>query len=120
MNLLNKIRQGFLRLFSKKGADDLVHVIEKAAPYVAKADPIVRTIIKLTPNKTDDAILEAYDRFGMRGLFIPGTNVKVALRDLAKQALLATLPKGDTPSDYLLNTAVELAYAKIQEELLPS
>ena len=47
----------FKNLFSPEAAEDFIKVIERVAPLVNKAYPIVEKIAKLTPTKSDDEIL---------------------------------------------------------------
>lgn len=103
----------FSKLFGMN-ADAFISLIEQLAPLVNKAYPFVKKVALLTPTKTDDIILAAYEQLGFSGLFVPGTDKSLALRDLAKKLLLSTSP--DPISDYIANTAIELAYAKYKQE----
>lgn len=117
MNWLKNILSGVKKFFSKlfgANADGFMALIENLAPIVNKAYPFVKKIAALTPTKTDDAILAAYEQLGFGGLFVAGSDKSLALRDLAKKLLIATHP--DPVSDYLANTAIELAYAKYKQE----
>lgn len=114
-NIWSLVRNFFSKLFGS-GADDFMALIEALAPLVNKAYPVVKKIAQLTPNKTDDVILAAYEELGFKGVFVPGTDKSLALRDLAKKLLIASNP--DPISDYLANTAIELAYAKYKQEQL--
>jgi hypothetical protein len=111
-NLFGSVKSFFVKLFGVD-AEDFMDLIEKLSPLVNKAYPIVKKIADLTPNKTDDAILAAYESLGFTGVFKPGTDKGLALRDLAKKVLNATT--ANPVSDYLANTAIELAYAKFKE-----
>jgi hypothetical protein len=112
-NLFNTVKNFFTKLFGQN-ANDFIALLEQLSPLVNKALPVVKKIALLTPTKTDDKILEAYERLGFVGLFTPGMDKSIALRDLAKKVIVASNP--DPVSDYLANTAVELAYAKYKQE----
>lgn len=112
-NILSLVKNFFSKLFGS-GADDFMALIEALAPQVNKAYPVVKKIAQLTPNKTDDAILAAYEELGFKGVFVSGADKSLALRDLAKKLLSAANP--DPVSDYIANTAIELAYAKYKQE----
>lgn len=112
-NLFSTVKKFFSELFGKH-ANDFMKLLEILSPLVNRALPVVRKIAELTPNKTDDQILKAYDSLGFSGLFTPGNDKSLALRDLAKKVIIAANP--DPVSDYLANTAVELAYAKYKQE----
>jgi hypothetical protein len=114
-NIFTSVVSFFGKLFKDIGAEGIMAIIEKVAPLVNKAYPIVKRVAELTPNKTDDAILAAYEALGFGNLFQPGTDKNLALRDLAKNVLKTTV-KTDTAQEYLLNTAIELAYAKFKED----
>jgi hypothetical protein len=117
MNWLKNIFANAKSFFSKlfgPNADAFIALIEQLAPLVNKAYPVVKKIAALTPNKTDDAIIAAYEELGFKGLFVAGMDKSLALRDLAKKLLIATNP--DPVSDYIANTAIELAYAKYKQE----
>ena len=104
----------FFKGLFNNGPEGFMLLLEKISPLVNRAYPVVKKIAQLTPTKTDDMILAAYEFYGMDKLFVSGTDKGVALRDLAKQVVKAT--SKDPLSDYLLNSAVELAYAKYKEE----
>lgn len=103
----------FKKLFSN-GAEGFMQLIEKVSPLVNKAYPVVKKIAELTPTKTDDAILKAYEHYGLGKLFVAGTDKGLALRELAKEVIKDS--NTTALNDYMLNTAVELAYAKYKEE----
>jgi hypothetical protein len=111
-NVFSSVKSFFGKLFDNN-PEEFMALIEKVSPLVNKAYPVVKKIALLTPNKTDDAILAAYESMGFVGVFQPGTDKGLALRDLAKTVLKASSP--DPVSDYLINTAIELAYAKYKE-----
>lgn len=104
----------FFKALFDNGPEEFMKLIEKVSPLVNKAYPVVKKIAELTPTKTDDKILAAYEHYGLGKMFTAGTDKGLALRELAKSVI-----KDKNPSalnDYLLNTAVELAYAKYKEE----
>lgn len=105
----------FGKLFADIGSEGVLSVIEKIAPLVNTAYPIVKRVAELTPNKTDDVLMAAYEELGYAELFKPDVDKNIALRDLAKNVLKRSLPAGSA-QEYLLNTAVELAYAKLKED----
>jgi len=112
-NFFGNVRTFFGKLFDSD-PEVFMLLIQKISPIVNRAYPIVKKIALLTPTKTDDVIIAAYESFGLHNLFQPGTDPGIALRDLAKKVLISTNP--DPISDYLANTAIELAYAKYKEE----
>lgn len=111
-NVFNSASSFFGKLFDND-SDGFLSLIEKISPLVNKAYPIVKKIAALTPNKSDDAILAAYESMGFIGVFQAGSDKSLALRDLAKKALTAAHP--DPVADYLAHTAIELAYSKFKE-----
>lgn len=112
-NVFSGVKKFFFKLFGDNG-DAFMDLIEHISPLVNKAYPFVKKIAALTPTKTDDNILAAYESLGFGGLFVAGSDKSLALRDLAKKLLVAAHP--DPVSDYLANTAIELAYAKYKQE----
>jgi hypothetical protein len=104
----------FFKGLFDNGAEEFMKLIEKVSPLVNKAYPVVKKIAELTPTKADDAVLAAYEHYNMKQLFDADKDKGLALRDLAKAVIKDT--SKDPLSDYLLNTAVELAYAKYKEE----
>lgn len=104
----------FKRLFSN-GPEGFMQLIERLSPIVNQAYPVVKKIAELTPTKTDDKILAAYEHYRVGHLFKADVDKGVALRDLAK--LVVKDHSKDPLSDYVLNSAVELAYAKFKQEL---
>ena len=116
MNWFKKIFESsnsfFGKIFGQHG-EGFLTLLEKLAPIVQTAYPIVQKIALLTPPKTDEAILAAYESMGFTGLFNKGADKNLALRDLAKKAVVAVHP--NPVADYLINTAIELAYSKYKE-----
>jgi len=115
MKFFKSISSFFGKLFKSVGQDNVFSVIEKIEPLVNFAYPVVKRIAELTENKTDDAILAAYESYGLTKLFKKGYDKNLAIRDLVKQ-VVKTHVKENTAQEYLLNTAVELAYASFREE----
>lgn len=113
MNIFNRIVNFFKRLFSKETGEAIERALDKAAPYVAQAMPIVERIAAITPWQTDDEILRAYREYDLEYLFDPSKDRKVLLRDLAVAAIRG-LSK-DVPSTSLLNLAVELAVNALKD-----
>lgn len=117
MNFFTSFFGGVKSFFNKLfvgGGEDFLKLIEKISPIVNMAYPLVKRVAALTPNKTDDEILKAYHEFGVANLFEMGSNKSVALRDLVKHVLQKL--NGGGVSEYIANTAIELAYAKYKEE----
>ena len=115
MKFFKSISSFFGKLFKSIGQDNVFSVIEKIEPLVNFAYPVVKRVAELTENKTDDAILAAYESYGLTKLFKKGYDKNLAIRDLVKQ-VVKTHVKENTAQEYLLNTAVELAYASFREE----
>jgi hypothetical protein len=109
----------FRKLFSVFGigSNVIMKLLEMVSPIMDKAYPIVKQIALLTPNKTDDQIIRAYEFLGFAELFSARNNLdrSLILRELAKDALRGKINNGSVP-DYLINTAIELAYAKYKQE----
>lgn len=116
MNWFNRMFRKIFSLFGNT-SNLILNVLEKVSPIVNTAYPIVKTIATLTPNKTDDQILLAYEHLGFADFFSARSNQdrSIMLRELAKDALRDKI-KDDSIADYLINTAIELAYAKYKEE----
>lgn len=112
--VLSAIAGFFRRLFSKETADALNSALQEAAPYVEMALPIVRQIAALTPTRTDDLILAAYDAYGLKDLWDSSKPKDVMLRDLAV-AVVRNAAKTDVASRILV-LAVELAYSTYRKE----
>lgn len=110
-----------LRVFSfLKG---LLPVIERVAPYVNMVYPIVVEIAKLTPTKTDDNIIKAYEKFKVELNISQLTAMQTPeekslfLRDLARKLLREKFGVDEEKvADSLLNAAIELAYNKYKLE----
>lgn len=110
-----------LRVFSfLKG---LLPVVERVAPYVNMVYPIVVEISKLTPTKTDDNIIKAYEKFKVELNISQLTAMQTPeekslfLRDLARKILRVKFGVDEQKvADSLLNAAIELAYNKYKLE----
>jgi hypothetical protein len=123
---ISKLLSSVESVFKKLGNADhdieiLSSAISKVAPIVNQIYPIVVKIAELTPTKTGDQILAAYTKFGLSNLFVPGQDTSHQLKTLAVTALQntddyikSTNAGGPIPT-YLLNTALELAVAKLKE-----
>ena len=111
----------FIDLFGPKGGEFFLEYTKKIAPVINKAYPIVKKIAMITPIRTDDAICAAYEAFGLKDYFeAVGESVeaqKLALRNLAKLALKDTI-KDKQLEDWILNSAVELAYSQYKAETI--
>jgi hypothetical protein len=123
---ISKLLSSVKSVFKKLGNVDhdieiLSSAISKAAPIVNQIYPIVVKIAELTPTKTDDQILAAYTKFGLRNLFVPGQDTSHQLKTLAIAALkntdayIKSTNTGGAVPTYILNTALELAVAKFKE-----
>ena len=123
---ITKLLSSVKSVFKKLGNVDhdieiLSSAISKAAPIVNQIYPIVVKIAELTPTKTDDQILAAYTKFGLRNLFVPGQDTSHQLKTLAVTALkntdayIKSTNTGGAVPAYILNTALELAVAKLKE-----
>jgi len=113
-----KIIDFFKKLFSSytsKKIGSVLSILDKVGPLVEKAYPIVKRIAELTPNKTDDQILAVYKQYGVENYFKTGADRAILLRDLAKVVLIQ-VENINPVAEYILNLAVELAYAKFKEK----
>ena len=107
MKFLKTIIQKILSLFTSSKAQA---ALERAASLVPFALPIVKQIAALTPNRTDDEIVSAFEKFGVSGaqqyLATPVAQRGYVLLQLATAVLAAEFPGLATN---VLNTAVQLA-----------
>lgn len=102
----------FKKLF-KHGPEGFMNMVERVAPIVNVAYPVVKQIALMTPTKADDAILAVCEKYGVE--FNASADKGAMLRDAAKAEITRQL--GGSPlSNYLINTAIEMAYAKLKEE----
>lgn len=110
---------GFFKRLFGDGAASYVNILEDISKPVSLVFPFVKKIAELTPNKTDDQILAAYEHFGMAELFSSevGVDKNTAIRNLAKNLLIKTQSAVSAPlPNYLINLAIEFAYAKFKKE----
>ena len=107
MKTIRNIIQKIASFFSSGKAEA---ALNQAAVLVPKAAPIVKEIAALTPNRTDDEIVAAFERFGVGGaatyLSTPPARRGYVLLQLATEALASEFPGVATN---VLNTAVQLA-----------
>ena len=84
--------------------------LNQAASLVPKALPIVQEIAALAPNRTDQEILAAFQKFAVPGaaqyLAAPTAKRGYVLLQLASEVLAAEVPGVAT---HVLDTAVQLA-----------
>jgi hypothetical protein len=124
---VNKILDAVVNAFKKLGNTDhdiqvISSVINKIAPIVNAVYPIVVKIDQLTPTKTGNEILSAFESFGLGQLFVPGADISQQLRTLAAEALtksesfVSLAASGHPVAEHLINSAIELAVAKLKEE----
>ena len=113
--LVDNVVDFFKSLFGEKAGEFYLEFMKKIAPMVNTAYPIVKKIAELTPTRTDDMILAAYEAMGFKDFFQSvGENLvaqKEALRNLAKLALKDSIPNKEM-EDWILNTIVEMAYSR--------
>jgi hypothetical protein len=107
MKFLRTIIQKIVGFFSSHRAQA---ALEKAAELVPQALPVVRRIAALTPNRTDDEIVAAFEKYGVpcaqQYLATPVAARGYVLLQLATAVLAAQFPGVATN---VLNTAVQLA-----------
>jgi hypothetical protein len=106
MNIGNIIRK--IVAFFRSGRAEAV--LEQAASLVPKALPIVEDIAALVPNKTDQEILAAFQKYAVPGaaqfLSTPLAQRGYVLLHLATEVLASQFPSVATN---VLNTAVQFA-----------
>lgn len=95
----------FQRLFSR----DFRVMVERLTDM---ALPFVEAIAAATPNRTDDEIIETYQKYRKEGLYDPTKPAELLLRDLAV-AILRDYAPGTAGRVLIL--AVELAYNAFRE-----
>jgi hypothetical protein len=102
-----RIIQKIVNFFSSGKAEA---ALETAAALVPKALPIVQDIAALVPNKTDQEILAAFQKYAVPGasqlLATPASQRGYVLLHLATEILAGEFPGLATN---ILNTAVQLA-----------
>jgi len=107
MNIVKSIIQKIVSFFTSGKAEA---ALTEAAELIPKALPIVQEIEALVPNRTDQEILAAFQKFAVpfasQLLATPITQRGYLLLQLATQVLAARAPGVATN---ILNTAVQLA-----------
>jgi len=107
MKFIQTIIQKIVAFFTSGKAEA---ALTQAAGLVPKALPIVQEIAALTPNRTDDEIVAAFQKFAVPGaaqyLATPLAQRGYVLLQLATQVLAANFPGIATN---VLNAAVQLA-----------
>jgi len=120
-SFVNRTVSFFTKLFGEDAGNFYAEFITKIAPLVNKAYPIVVRIAQLTPTRTDDMILAAYQALGFKDYFESvGDDVekqKQALRNLAKLAI-QDMFKDQKIQDWVLNAVVELAYSQYKTKMI--
>jgi hypothetical protein len=104
-NLLKKLG----RLFGLFG-DRWLDGVERAAPYLSIAYEVVETAARLTPNRTDDEIVELARFYGVPELW-NSEDKGAAIRYVVYRVLKHKLP---LVPDRVLNRAIELAYGALR------
>ena len=107
MKFVKSVIQKIVSFFASGKAEA---ALNQAAELVPKALPIVQEIATLAPNRTDQEILAAFQKFAVPGaaqyLATPAAQRGYVLLQLATQVLSAEVPGVATN---VLNTAVQLA-----------
>ena len=107
MKFLKSVIQRIVSFFASGKAEAALNL---AAGLVPKALPIVQEIASLVPNRTDQEIAAAFEKFAVpmaaQYLAAPQAQRGYVLLDLATQVLAAQVPGVATN---ILNTAVQLA-----------
>jgi len=107
MKVLKSLIQKIVAFFATGKAEA---ALTQAAELVPKALPIVEEIAALVPNKTDQEIAAAFQKFAVpfssQILATPMGSRGYVLLELATQVLAAQLPGTATN---ILNTAIQLA-----------
>lgn len=113
------LRNFFDRIAAWFGSPQVKHTFEQVAGLVSMATPIVAAIAALTPNRTDDEIMAAYQRYGvpLTTVFQAGDQTAIgnALLNLATSLLRAKL--GDQQgavATNLLQTAIQIAVTALK------
>jgi hypothetical protein len=107
--ILRSIPAFVVSFFKKATADNLMEVIQFATP-------IVKTLAQLTPNRTVQEIVGAYEHYGVpavQGLVsLPKEKRGMALADIAASVVAAAFPAIPTR---LISIGVSTAYAAWSE-----
>ena len=113
-DLFNRVNSFFKKIFSPEFAGAIAGVLEDLAPLVNAAYPIVKQLAALTPTMLDDGLVALYERYGIKDLFDENKSKDIALRDLSKELVRQNFPD---VSESSLNTAVELAYKTLKQQM---
>jgi hypothetical protein len=106
---VKKLLERLGRLFGLFG-DRWLDGVERAAPYLAIAYEVVDTAARLTPNRTDDEIVELARLYGVPRVWT-SEDKGAAIREVVYRALKHKLP---LVPDRVLNRAIELAYGALR------
>lgn len=97
-------------------SDKAKHAFGEVSKIVPIALVIVKRIAELTPNRTDDEIVAAFEHYGIptidRGKLDPGA----ALLELATKVVADRLPPGTAKN--LIQTAIQIAVTGSKAETL--
>jgi hypothetical protein len=112
MKFLSNLIRKLFSIFSSKKAEA---ALSQAVELVPQALPIVKEIAALTPNRSDNEIIAAFEKYAIPGatayLGTPPAKRGYVLLQLATQVLASKLPGVSTT---ILNTAVQLAVTGAQ------
>jgi hypothetical protein len=111
MNVLKKITQAIKGLFTKPDvADKLVGGIQASLQYVPEILQVVAWIASMTPNRTDDEIVEAAKRLGLDAP-VAGSPSEA----LAKLAVEWARRKWPNAPERRIRRALEIAYGAMKQ-----
>jgi hypothetical protein len=112
MNYLKNVIQKIVSFFASGKAEAALNL---AAGLVPKALPIVQEIAALAPNRTDQEIAAAFEKFAIPAaaqyLAAPQGHRGYVLLDLATQVLATEVPGVATN---ILNTAIQFAVTSLK------
>jgi hypothetical protein len=112
MNFLKNVIQKIVSFFVSGKAEAALNL---AAGLVPKALPIVQEIASLVPNRTDQEIAAAFEKFAIPAaaqyLAAPQGHRGYVLLDLATQVLATEVPGVATN---ILNTAIQFAVTSLK------
>ena len=112
MNYLKNVIQKIVSFFASGKAEAALNL---AAGLVPRALPIVREIAALVPNRTDQEIAAAFEKFAIPAaaqyLAAPQGHRGYVLLDLATQVLATEVPGVATN---ILNTAIQFAVTSLK------